>query len=169
MPPERSRRLRITIFYVILMKIKLIKGDSRSPTIVFEQGLTTRTGGNAVAETQNAKQFNIDADYAASIEKTLADPNVSPEDKQAAILRFYQTVLDETTHTGDFKKNGRSSGGEVGGDAVNELYYTKRVKTDEGQWIDVQDPAASMKDIIKSKQAEGKSDVLPTVPSKDKE
>jgi hypothetical protein len=142
--------------------------NKESPTITYEEGLTKRTNGNARAQTLDQHNIHIDADYARSVDKILGSDKSSPEEKQSAILQFYQTVLDETTHTGDFKKNkGYSSGGEVGGAAVNEIYYNKRVKTDDGQVIDVFNPASD-KEIYQNKTSEGKSEVLPTVPQKGK-
>ncbi|KAA5533661.1 hypothetical protein F0919_14080 [Taibaiella lutea] len=149
--------------------------NKNSPTITFEKGLTAKTNGSANAHTSNSKDIQIDYDYAKNLDNMLSDKNVSQEDKQAAITKFYGTMIDETTHTGDLKDGFRSAD-EVGGDAKDEIFHLEPVTLEDGTTIkvyevgDIDDPTnnkdlSGTKNMIDRKKSEGKSEVLPTVPT----
>ncbi len=106
----------------------------------------------------------------------LGDDKVSFEDKQAAITKFYATLIDETTHTGDLKVNGGKNAPEVGRDATDAIFNTIHVESEKGKYINVIDlgpdqdvgnkDVSNTKDMIKRKTREGGTDVIPTVPQK---
>jgi hypothetical protein len=150
--------------------------NQASPEITFEKGLTERT--NAVGYTPDSKGFKIDWDYAKTIEGILSDNKTSKLEKQAALLKFYETVLHETTHVGDLKDGSRSAD-EVGRDAMNEIYHFENVTVNDenGKEVIIENvPQVSdessdsgdlegAKGIIERKSKAGKFDVLPTLPT----
>lgn len=154
--------------------------DPNSPEITFEKGLFDRTGGNAIGYTPNSKGFQIDWDYAKAIEDIMSSNKYSKEDKHAALFKFYETVLHETTHVGDLKDRFRSAD-EVGSDDMNEIFHIEKVKVtnSEGkaEMVDVYydfDIDAGHYDVdaakrtMDRKREGGQSDVLPTLPASTK-
>jgi hypothetical protein len=150
-------------------------GDERSPTIKFVEGLTERNG-SSVAFTPNSKEIQIDAGYAKAIDAILGSSEFSTEDKQAAITKFYETLLDETTLTGYKTGFGKPDVGDAGNDAKMEIFHIKKVKTDTGETVEVNEYGGDVdaghseltgtKRMIERKKQEGNTEVLPTIPTK---
>lgn len=149
-------------------------GNKKSPTITFVDGLTKTTGG-AVGYTPDGKGFQVDAEYAKTLDKIVGNKNLSPKDRQAALLNFYETVLHESTHTGDLKDGFRDAD-EVGRDAMDQVYHVENemVKQEDGSTkltpienLDFRhDPndLSGGKGVIDRKTQNGQTEVLPTLP-----
>jgi hypothetical protein len=110
-----------------------------------------------------------------SISKQLADKvesilsgNGSEEEKLAALYEFYATLLHETVHYGDELDGERMEGADVGWQFMSDIFESKDVVI-EGETLRAWRGSVhhDSKALIKMQREEGKTDVLPTLPSKE--
>lgn len=91
-----------------------------------------------------------------------------------AITSFYITMMDETTLVGskynpDPKFTEGNSEGDVGNDLTDEIFYKKEGYEGINRVYQAdKDDLTGTKEVIKTLKEEGREDVIPTTPQKDK-
>jgi RHS repeat-associated protein len=150
----------------------VIRWDSKSdatPQVVYNDNLFGNAHYNSSSNT-----VSINTQYATEIEGILASPDISLEDKQAALRTFFTTLIDETTIAG-FKFGDRDRVYEGGtgdaGDAAKEKLFFFQPGTTQ---LDVDtygetNPIKAGTTIIDNKKKEGKEELIPTIPVPQKE
>jgi RHS repeat-associated protein len=103
------------------------------------------------------------------MEKILSDPNMSEEDKQAAMLAVFATILHEYAEYGDVQADGKSNGdnyeeGDTGEAFENATYGTDMGYNRGNASQNAEDYMKVAKEVVKEKSEteEGKKD-LPSV------
>jgi hypothetical protein len=152
-------------------------GNKSSPTIHFDPSLKSNEDGTGFyARYDNrTNTIHINKDFADKTEKILGS-NASAEDKQAAMYSMFAIITHEEVHRGDYLDGHRQTeldpsgwGGEPGAAFMADVFESKDVKIEGGEVIRVntlQSIHGQAKELIKMQRSEGKSDVIPTVPSR---
>jgi hypothetical protein len=149
-------------------------GEKTSPTIVFSDGYSSDGETGVLAEyTSHNNTINFSQAFADRVEGILGGKG-SQEDKQAALYEFFGTLTHEEVHRGDYIDGVRQKptdpsgfGGEPGAAFANDVFMSKTV---DGERITIGvDIHGNSKELMNIQKQDGRSEVIPTLPTINKQ
>lgn len=105
------------------------------PQIISREDPGGMTGASGYYDSRET-QIQLNSQNLSALEAVLSNPNSTYEEKLAALLPVYMTLLHETTHYGDYLDGRRQDGGEPGFSFEYDVWLSKTVNID-GEEINV--------------------------------